>query len=100
MIRVNAMDEMIIRTISVFMETQRDAYAATMKNDDPEIAKSQATYETACLAISTIAKFVCGVERDAQLPEPMQTAMARMHDAICETGDYLLRAKGYNPEDF
>lgn len=98
--QVNTMDAMIIRTITTFMVMQRDLYASTMKQDDPEIAKSQATYETANLAISTIAKFICNIGHDDKLPEPIATAMAQMHDAICEVGDNLLRAKGYKPEEF
>jgi hypothetical protein len=71
-----------------------------MSNGDPNVNRTQATYETACLAIATVLRFVANVSDEVPLPQELADKWTALHDAICREQDNQLRALGYKPEEF
>lgn len=87
-------DEMLCRTLTAFLEAQAKAYEEGMGEDEPTIANVQARYETAALALATLARFCTRIGSKDQLPNTWEGPVSALHDLICETGDEYLRSKG------
>jgi hypothetical protein len=93
-------DAMVTRTLTAFLKAQYQAYLEGMPvQEHSDVAETQAVYEVSCLALNVLTEFILhGLAPQAE--SPLVKASEAYHNAICETGDEWLRARGHKPEEF